>query len=151
MLANKDANRYTTPNGADFIRCVGAVTTCAGAWELALPCTAVILFSCPHYTICNHILQLAPYTKISFAFCIWCHTIYKFLSKTLAHRHTRPKRIGQCVLHSLLHTLCSPKEQFLLHQKSEAGFTTHVPIETALKFDSKKSRISMIRMYIFPL
>ena len=26
-------------------RCVGADTTCAGAWELALPCTAVVLFS----------------------------------------------------------------------------------------------------------
>ena len=63
MLAIKDANKYTTPNGADFIRCVGAVTTCAGAWELALSCTAVILFSYPHYTICNHMFQLSKLTN----------------------------------------------------------------------------------------
>ena len=35
-------------------RCVGALLTCAGAWELALPCTAVILFS----------IRIIPYAHV---------------------------------------------------------------------------------------
>ena len=41
-LAKTAKKGYTYPSGADLIRCVGGLFTCAGTGELALPCTAVI-------------------------------------------------------------------------------------------------------------
>ena len=42
MLAKTAKKGYTYPSGADLIRCVGGLFTCAGTGELAFPCTAVI-------------------------------------------------------------------------------------------------------------
>ena len=44
-LANPLKIGYTSPCGAEFFRCVGGCFTCAGHRELALPVTAVVLFS----------------------------------------------------------------------------------------------------------
>ena len=69
MLAKKTANRYTTPNGADFIRCVGADTTCAGVEERQLFYTAVVLFSiCIIPCVHTHI-NMAFFTNICLFYC----------------------------------------------------------------------------------
>ena len=41
-LAKLAKQGYTYPSGADLIRCVGGLFTCAGTGERQLPCTAVI-------------------------------------------------------------------------------------------------------------
>ena len=46
-LAKKAKKGYTYPNGADLIRCVGGLFTCAGTGERQLPCTAVIFVFLP--------------------------------------------------------------------------------------------------------
>ena len=42
-LAKGGQKGYNIPDGADQVRCVGGVFTCAGAKELALLSTAVVL------------------------------------------------------------------------------------------------------------
>ena len=58
MLAKPAKKGYTYPSGADLIRCVGGLITCAGTGERQLPCTAVIsLFSYSYYTIRTSVRQ----------------------------------------------------------------------------------------------
>ena len=60
-LANPLKIGYTSPCGAEFFRCVGGCFTCAGHRELALPVTAVVLFSIAIISYCcSGIKRFAP-------------------------------------------------------------------------------------------
>ena len=57
-LAKTAKKGYTYPSGADLIRCVGGLITCAGTGERQLPCTAVIFVFCLYYTTEQMFCQL---------------------------------------------------------------------------------------------
>ena len=60
-------------------RCVGAHFTCAGAWELALPCTAVVLFPIHIVTYVHTHIKPEIYTKKMSEFVQYMYThIYSY-------------------------------------------------------------------------